>query len=505
MMSADIVLQRKTLWMLTAMAIIIGVYAVAGWHCAGFTADDAFISFRYAENLAGGRGLVFNSGEKIEGYSNFLWVLLLGLLKTAGLDPVVYAKFLGMIFAVTTLVLVYRIGRSCLELTETASLAASAFLASNIGFVYYSVSGLETILYGCLLTALLYCMLKGSFAGAGCVAGLLILTRPEGVLAIAALGAALVVQRRGAKNRLVSIGIPAAVFAALTGFRIWYFGDWLPNTFTAKIQTSMGPVPFVSIHTRMFLDYTIYFGRTQLWNGWLGILIAAGLAQSLLRRKTAGLPLLTAAGVFFVWFSGTDWMDFSRFYVHILSMVALLMAAGADSIHRLIRRNKAVAVVLIGVASGVFVTNLRDTSRAVTALKTLNGIHPAMSSRNHISIGLYLKRHYPHDTQVVAEEIGAIGYYSGLNIIDFLGLTDRSIARMMQEGDFEKHAETILARQPRVILFPVKKNTDLNAMHPLYSTFYVRMNQSGRYKPGPVFPMDDRTDVVLFETLNPKP
>src|SRR4051794_37248022 len=44
-----------------------------------FTIDDAYISFRYAENLASGHGLVYNLGERVEGYTNFLWVVLLAL------------------------------------------------------------------------------------------------------------------------------------------------------------------------------------------------------------------------------------------------------------------------------------------------------------------------------------------------------------------------------------------------------------------------------------------
>ena len=42
-----------------------------------FLSDDSFISFRYARHLAEGHGLVWNSGERIEGYTNFLWVLFM--------------------------------------------------------------------------------------------------------------------------------------------------------------------------------------------------------------------------------------------------------------------------------------------------------------------------------------------------------------------------------------------------------------------------------------------
>ena len=41
-----------------------------------YIVDDTFISLRYARNLIDGNGLVYNPGQRVEGYSNFLWVVL---------------------------------------------------------------------------------------------------------------------------------------------------------------------------------------------------------------------------------------------------------------------------------------------------------------------------------------------------------------------------------------------------------------------------------------------
>ncbi len=61
------------------------------------TVDDAFISFRYAQHLAEGYGLVWNIGEApVEGYSNFLWVLMISAFMYLKLDPVLISKFLGL-------------------------------------------------------------------------------------------------------------------------------------------------------------------------------------------------------------------------------------------------------------------------------------------------------------------------------------------------------------------------------------------------------------------------
>ena len=61
--------------------LAVGVAAFQMYYFSVFTVDDAYISFRYVENFAKGDGLVFNRGEYVEGHTNFLWVILLGLLK----------------------------------------------------------------------------------------------------------------------------------------------------------------------------------------------------------------------------------------------------------------------------------------------------------------------------------------------------------------------------------------------------------------------------------------
>ena len=80
---------------LTAIIVLI---LLAHINYLRFVCDDAFISFRYAKNFVEGNGLVYNIGEKVEGYSNFLWTLLLSLFMKIGLDPVMMSQILGVLF-----------------------------------------------------------------------------------------------------------------------------------------------------------------------------------------------------------------------------------------------------------------------------------------------------------------------------------------------------------------------------------------------------------------------
>src|SRR5262245_38480236 len=58
------------------------------WRFRHHLTDDAFISFRYLANFFAGHGLVYNPGERVWGYTNFLWTVLLAPLVAAGADPV---------------------------------------------------------------------------------------------------------------------------------------------------------------------------------------------------------------------------------------------------------------------------------------------------------------------------------------------------------------------------------------------------------------------------------
>ena len=108
-----------------------------------FTVDDAYISYRYSENFADGQGLVFNQGEKVEGYSNFLWVLILGLLKKVSVDVILASKILGLLSLLAVLIAYYLIVRA---FTRAPLFAAASLwlLVTNFGLVFFSVTGMET-------------------------------------------------------------------------------------------------------------------------------------------------------------------------------------------------------------------------------------------------------------------------------------------------------------------------------------------------------------------------
>src|SRR5262245_65582120 len=88
---------RRLLTVAVVSSLVLVVHAL--WFRGlfrGNAVDDAYISFRYGDNLVHGHGLVFNPGERVEGYSNFLWVMAMAPAIAGTGDPTLFAQVLGL-------------------------------------------------------------------------------------------------------------------------------------------------------------------------------------------------------------------------------------------------------------------------------------------------------------------------------------------------------------------------------------------------------------------------
>ena len=102
---------NEKFWLYALMAIAVGVFIYSCFYFE-LTQDDAYISFRYAENFLNGDGLVFNIGERVEGYTNFLWVMILALAKGLfGIDYLPTSQVLVVASGAVLVVLVLCLGQ----------------------------------------------------------------------------------------------------------------------------------------------------------------------------------------------------------------------------------------------------------------------------------------------------------------------------------------------------------------------------------------------------------
>src|SRR5947207_91368 len=104
------------------LLFIIGALVLFAWWNR-FIQDDAFISFRYADNLARGFGLVWNPGERVEGYTNFLWTIGMGAVLVLHGDPVVWSMILGLAAFAGSLFLTFRIALHVFQSDDIGILA----------------------------------------------------------------------------------------------------------------------------------------------------------------------------------------------------------------------------------------------------------------------------------------------------------------------------------------------------------------------------------------------
>ena len=122
-----------------------------------------------------------------------------------------------------------------------------------------------------------------------------------------------------------------------------------------------------------------------------------------------------------------------------------------------------------------------------------------MHSKQHILIGKYLEVNSNPKDIVVVNEIGAIGYFSKLPVIDMLGLIDTVIPQLLyREHDLDIYADYILKCKPRFILLNDKQHPGDRRMHPIHAAIYNKMVQTGDYFPGPIFPLNSYKNILVF-------
>ncbi len=422
------------------LALICAVGAVLAW-INRFIQDDAFISLRYARNLVEGRGLVWNAapfGERVEGYTNFLWTIILALPLRLGLDPFLFVSIAGACMMPITLVLTYRLAIALFG-SRSLALAATLLLATNYTFSCYATGGLETHLQALLCTASLLLAAQCFEGGAGPAAGrllalstvsaLAVLTRLDSVLiagAACTVAAYAVVRDARAPARLLVLILPGAVIVG--GWLAWklgYYGEFLPNTFYAKAAAKSLPVRGVFYIVSFLCSYLIapvavalVFLTRRLWH-------ALGIPRSLMVCGATALWLAYLVKV------GGDFMEF-RFVVPLLPLL-MILAAWVIVVNVKRPAWSAALVALLVAASGAhaLVFNRSPLKRGLESIADLKrNLHDP--EYDWVGIGEHFRDAFqssPTRPILAVTPAGAIPYFSDLPTIDMLGLNDRWIAR----------------------------------------------------------------------------
>ncbi len=456
-------------------AVLFALYCIK----VNFIQDDAFISFRYVENLINGNGLVFNPGEYVEGYTSFLWVLFLSLLAWLNVDYVILSQYLSVLFGMLVLPVTYLLAKQ-ITIDKSPKYSAAIFnllpvfmLTFTGGFHYWSVSGMETSMFVflCVLSVYLYLSLPAKRIHL--ITLLLVsLTRPEGIAysivifsldyykrrqqTVAASGIRSFV--KSFQSEIIFYLLPLALYI---GFRLFYYGYLFPNTFYAKTGFGL----FYLERGSTYLNET--FSR-YLYYGLMIIAPVILLIYRNLRSKVIVFYFLIGICIFGVLAVGGDVLSLHRFVLPVLPLVYILFSKLLEQIIVNVRWMNIKYTL-----SGIFVLlvlylSFHGYRSELPRIMELRGYELGLVNKMKIySQWVNDQAEKRDDTVTVClSTIGAFSFYSKARVIDLIGLTDEYIAHNPKEvkGIAENvnviwkerryNVEYIMEQEPDYIIMP---------------------------------------------------
>ncbi len=435
----------------TAVGLWLGLRKA--WLC-----DDAFITFRYAWNLAHGNGLVFNPGEWVEGYTNFLWAALLGALGRAGADIPYSALFLNALaFAAVLALAALAVLRASPRQGPGAVAVpwASVVLAGSAAFTTWATSGLETMpAIACVMAAVWLVASEARPWAVGLALAAAALTRPDHLLFAPAMGAAFVAEDllHGAGpwfgrlrwRRWVELAAPVALTFGPYWLLRWHvYGDPFPNTYYAKSGGDS--------YAAQGWVYLTHFLCTT--GAWLGAPLLAWLALSPPRHRTdtALRTFAVAAAALlggYVVRVGGDFME-HRFLLVLLPVAAVAvevslrrrLAAGGG--RKPLSWGPAVAGLALAAVALLPVRPIGPFEKrwhlaAEETFYAVTGLFPLVIGDSHFEMAHRLAEAFPQGSglspRLAEGNVGFVSYYSKLPVVDELGLTSRRVAHKPLAG-----------------------------------------------------------------------
>ena len=468
------------------VCLAIGLGLSFAWEVL-WLADDAFISFRYARNLAEGLGLVYNEGEWVEGYTNFLWTAALGGLGWLGID-IPTAGFWGNILCFVATLAVVSAVVARLEARAVIPFSAIA-LACLSPFYVFASSGLETMPLALLLALAMW---ASTWRHGVLVSSLILIaaamTRPDHLLIYGCMGLALAIEdllasrasllRRLRLRRLLLYAAPfVLIYVPYFLIRWKVYGDPMPNTYYAKSggmsyfsQGRIYLVHFLATTGAWFwfpLFLLAIFQRPERARGFFtnarepeaskgeGALSPEARAEGSAARSAEAIPsealsrdelrlrvfTVLSAGLFgfYVAKVGGDFME-HRFFVPLLPALAISTEL---SLRGWLRSAATVRAELLlwgacglALALALVPVQLLEPFEKRWHLAAEYTFYPVLQawplqvSGAYLADGKALREHLgPLGIRpaLAGDAIGFLGYYSELPIVDAFGLTNRRI------------------------------------------------------------------------------
>jgi arabinofuranosyltransferase len=395
-----------------------------------FFSDDSLITLRYSRRLVDLQQLTWSDGKAVEGYTNFLWLLLCSALYFLNVDLVIAARVIGILCTVGILFAFYAHAD---KKSNTAFALTIFLLALSAPLQVWAIGGLEQPLYAMLLSWGIYFffqfkernhavrpLLLSSF-----FFGLMALTRPDGLLFPFVIVFISVVfdffkNKKITFTYLILLIFPVLFATLQMAFRLSYYGEWVPNTAYVKIHLSFERL--VS-----GLRYLIAGSLNQFPFSLIVFLIIAFAIKY--RIKSFRLLLLTsllaAWGGYLIFIGGDIFPAYRHFLVLIVIAAYMLLDFSPVVLEKI--NTKVTPAYYIPLICIVFVLHQFYTPSASS--ETKRALQEEWEWRGK-EIGEFLKFHYKNTNPTIAvTAAGCIPFWSELNALDLLGLNDYDLPR----------------------------------------------------------------------------
>ena len=464
--------RKEKAWVLAvAFLVLSGVLIVHSSYYMPFLSDDSLISLRYLHRFLHGDGLTWTDGIRVEGYSNLSWILLLACLGIFNVDLIVAARILGIAgMAVVMLsTLLWYTRTNTLRQIWLPLAAGLLFFCLAAPTAVWAIGGLEQPLYAALLAiAIPLCFaviesdnlnLKKTLL-ASLTLGLMCITRPDGpIFTVAAIAAFLLSWRYSEHKRplhtvLVLLVFPALFYAGQTVFRLYYYGEIVPNTAFAKFTPSFH-------HFIAGMQYVAY-GMLSLAP--FSLIAVVSLIISLRSQQTRGRAILLLA-MTFLWLSyvaaiGGDIFPAWRHFIPVIVIFTFAVIEGSLLACRHIEKKNAsnrpvLAAGFVVLFVVYLVIQFNDPRNKLAVLERWE-----WDGKN---VGLLLKRAFSKQQPLIAvTAAGCLPYWSELPSLDMLGLNDYYLPRHPPKdlgqgyiGHELGSGRYVLEREPDIIIFHV--------------------------------------------------
>jgi tetratricopeptide (TPR) repeat protein len=434
------------------LALALVLFSLLAYHL-NFTQDDAYITYRYVANYVNGDGLVFNVGERIEGFTNFGWTVYLLLWGVLGANFILISKVTGLLFGAGVIVLTVLVARRMFDGSgKWFVVIVAALLGSNQSLAYWSPAGLETAAFAFFALGSLYSYLRRS--------RLLIFTlvmavwlRPEGAVVTGIIILIELIQHRRLPRFTLTAAAVAFLFSLpMVGFKLAYYGSILPNPFYAKTSFSFDQLSSGVEYTGRFLNhYAFYYTGAAL-------LVLPLVWWRRLSEGAQAVWLYLMIYMAYVTLIGGDVLKVHRFFIPTLGPLAIVYALMIKEITGGWKRGVRTLVVAIAALAMIglsyelprdFVDKYNTNEKAFTAKMEYKARELRESDSGPFSVAV--------------ATIGIFGYeLLGHDIIDLVGLTDSTIARYSEDPipgmettwKEQKHnSRYLLERGPDYIMF----------------------------------------------------